>query len=67
MKCDKISKETKYTIRHKYGIIIVEVVLSALLSGFGVNIYKDNEYENTINDMKKSNTALTDYYGVADQ
>lgn len=63
MKSDEISKETRYTTRHKYGSIIVEVLLSALvsalLSGFGVNIYKDNEYENTINDMKKSNTALT--------
>ena len=59
MKNDKISKETRYTIRHTYGITIVQVVLTALFSGFGVNIYKDNEYKNTINDMKKNNTVLT--------
>lgn len=59
MKSDKISKEAKYTIRHNYGSTIVGVVLSALLSGFSVNIYKDNEYKNTINDMKKNNIVLT--------
>lgn len=59
MKSDKISKEAKYAIRHNYGSTIVGVVLSALLSGFSVNIYKDNEYKNTINDMKKNNIVLT--------
>lgn len=59
MKSDEISKETRYTTRHKYGIEIVKAVLPALLVGSGVNIYKDNEYKNTINDMKKNNTVLT--------
>ena len=58
MKSKKISEETEYAIRHSYGSTIVGVVLSALLSGFSVNIYKDNAHKNTIKEMKHNNTVL---------